>query len=87
MAWVVADIIQNRFEVLLTLSEEAVSAGTNPKTLTWDATVFPTLAHLIGLPAEVLSVRMEFQPTSATSRRPKVQLQDSASDVIAESWS
>jgi hypothetical protein len=88
MAWVVADLIENRLEALVTLSEEAVSAGTNPKTLTWNAAGVPaSLAQLVALPAEVLGVRMELTPTSATARRPKLQLQDSASDIVMEATS
>jgi hypothetical protein len=87
MAWTLADFSENRLEALLTLSEETVSAGTNPKTLTWGPADVPGIAGLYGLPLEILSVRMELTPTSATARRPMVEVLDSASDVIFETTS
>lgn len=83
--WTVANYFDGPAEAHLTLSEEAVSAGTNPKTLNWNATDVPGLVPPpYGSPLEILGVRMELTPTSATNRRAKVQLQDSAGDVIFE---
>lgn len=87
MAWTVVDLVQNRREAVVVLSEEVTSAGSNPKTLTFNEATVPGLGNLLALPAEIMSVRMELTPTSATARRPKVQIQDSAGDVIHESVS